>query len=245
MPEVLYSDNLHAMSNIRHGFFTRQWGDCGLVGTDHVSNRKAVAEHFAIKSHQLLSCYQVHSPDVIHVTEAWKDEQRPHADAMVTSIAGLALGVLTADCVPVLLVDRGRGVIGAAHAGWRGAVSGVIENTLTAMEKLGANRKFIHTAIGPCIWQKSYEVGGEFSAPFLAENPQNERFFYPSVRGGHFMFNLPAYVETRLRCLGVASVEASPADTAADEALFFSYRRSTLRKEQRGGSLISVIVLAP
>jgi YfiH family protein len=163
---------------------------------------------------------------------------------MVTREKGIALGILTADCAPILFVDRKAGVIGAAHAGWRGAVSGVIENTVEAMVKLGANKTGIEAAIGPCIWQNSYEVGPEFPAPFLAEDPANEKFFRPVFKSDHTMFDLPGYVAARVKKTGIASVDPSPADTCADEARFFSYRRSTLRKEQRAGNLISVIVLA-
>lgn len=246
MTDVLYADNLQNLTGLRHGFFTSAWGNCGLANgfnqAELQENRRRVAEHVLAAPDALLSCYQIHSPDVVTVTEAWTVEQRPKADAMVTNVAGIALGILTADCVPLLFADAKAGVIGAAHAGWRGAISGVIENTLTAMENLGARRKAIEVAIGPCIWQNSYEVGPEFPAPFLAEDPGNERFFRPAFRSGHTMFNLPGYVEAKLQRLGVASVELSPADTAADENRFFSYRRSTLRNEQRGGSLISVIV---
>ncbi len=242
--EIIQSRDLEATSNIRHGFFTSQWGDCGLVQGANNPNRYAVADALKIEPTHLLSCFQVHSPDVVTVTEPWQVATRPQADAMVTNIPGIGLGILTADCVPLLFVDRGRGVIGAAHAGWRGAVAGVIENTLLAMEKLGANRRYVNVAIGPCIWQTSYEVGPEFPAPFLAENLDHDGFFRPAVRPGYFMFDLPGYVTAKLRREGVASVDASPADTAAEEARFFSYRRSTLRQEPRGGSLISVIVLA-
>lgn len=248
IPDVIYSDNLLAMSNIRHGFYTSHWGDCGYAGNVDEqntvnSNRDAVATHLSVKPECLLSCYQIHSPDVVTVTHPWSVEGRPRADAMVTNVPGVALGILTADCVPLLFVDRGQGVIGAAHAGWRGAVGCVIENTLKAMEKLGAKRKYIHAAIGPCIWQNSYEVSEEFALPFISENYLNKKFFCPSPRQGHLMFNLPEYVESKLRGLDVASVQASPADTAADPARFYSYRRSILRQEPRGGSLISVIVL--
>ena len=163
---------------------------------------------------------------------------------MVTNVKGIGLGVLTADCVPILLADRKAGVIGAVHAGWRGALSGIIENTVDAMEKLGARRGSIEAAIGPCIWQRSYEVGPEFPAPFLAENPDNERFFRPAFREGHTMFDLPGYAEAKLRNLRLGSVAPSPADTCADEARFFSYRRSTLRGFAREGNQISVVVLA-
>jgi YfiH family protein len=247
MPSTLSSDNLHGLPGIRHEFFTRAWGDGGQSSTEYQvaqqQTRAAVAKHFGIEPANLLSCYQVHSPTVITVTEPWKPEDRPQADAMVTSVKNIALGVLTADCVPVLLADVRAGVIGAVHAGWRGALSGVLENTLDAMEKLGAHKPAIHAGIGPCIWQNSYEVGPEFPAPFLAENPNNERFIRPAFKSDHFMFDLPGYVEAKLRAKGVISVGRSPADTYADEARFFSFRRSTLRKIPREGNMISVIVL--
>jgi YfiH family protein len=245
MMDILAADNLRDLSGIRHGFFTRAWGDCGLIDATGVTdNRRKVAAHLDVRPDNLLSCYQIHSPDVITVTEPWAVPDRPKADAMVTSVPGIALGILTADCVPLLFADTRAGVIGAAHAGWRGAVSGVIENTVAAMEKLGTMRSRIHAAIGPCIWQNSYEVGPEFPAPFLAENPEHKKFFRPAFKSDRYMFNLPGYAEAKLRALGLASVEASPADTCADEARFFSHRFSTLRGEKRAGSLISVIVLA-
>lgn len=247
MSSTLSADNLHGLPGIRHGFFTRTWGDCGLSAsggqTVQLKNREAVARHLHIEPEHLLSCYQIHSPTVVTVTKGWKPADRPQADAMVTKEKDMALGILTADCVPVLFADVSAKVIGAAHAGWRGALSGVIENTVKAMENIGASRKHIHAAIGPCIWQNSYEVGPEFPAPFLAENPGNERFFRPAFKSDHYMFDLPAYVEAKLRAQDVISIERSPADTCADEARFFSYRRSTLRKTEREGSLISVVVL--
>ncbi len=247
MSFTLSADNLHGLPGIRHEFFTRAWGDCGLapMGDPEAQqkNRAKVATHFGLSADRLISCLQVHSPDVVTVTEPWTIENRPQVDAMVTKEKNVALGILTADCVPVLFADLRAGVIGAAHAGWKGALSGVIENTLDAMEKLGAHKKSIHAAIGPCIWQSSYEVGPEFPAPFLAESPSNTRFFRPAFRSDHTMFNLPGYVEAKLRAAGVISIEQSPADTCADEVHFFSYRRSTLRKMDREGSLISVIVL--
>lgn len=247
MSTTLSADNLHGLPGIRHEFFTRAWGDCGLANDGNVveqtKNRAAVANHFGLAPDNLLSCFQVHSPKVIIVTEPWVVSARPEADAMVTNQKNIALGVLTADCVPLLFADVQRGVIGAAHAGWRGALSGVIANTLDAMENLGAHKKAVHAAIGPCIWQNSYEVGPEFPAPFLAENADNQRFFRPSMRLDHYMFDLPGYTEARLRAAGVISIARSPADTCADAAHFFSYRRSTLQKTAREGSLISAIVL--
>jgi YfiH family protein len=248
MLDVLTSPDLESLANVRHGFFTSHWGDCGL-STDgdqaqKYENRERVADYLNVRPDRLISCYQVHSPDVMTVTEPWRIPDRPQADAMVTAEAGIALGILTADCVPILLADAKVGVIGAAHAGWKGALSGVIENTVAAMEKLGAHAGDIVAAIGPCIWQNSYEVGPEFPAPFLAEDPANEKFFRPAFRSGHTMFNLAGYVERKLRKLKLAGITPSPADTCADEARFYSYRRSTLRHEKNAGRLISVIVRA-
>lgn len=257
MLEVLQAKNLKSLYGMRHGFFTRKGGvskepayaglNCGLSSQDDkncvTENRRLVALYLETNPDLLLSCHQVHSPDVVTVTEKWVPDQRPKADAMVTRQRGIALGVLTADCVPVLFADVRSGVIGAAHAGWRGALSGVLENTIKAMEDLGANRSSIEAAIGACIWQNSYEVGPEFPAPFLAENPDNQKFFRPSIKSGSFMFNLPAYVEAKLKAAKVAYVESSPADTAADADRFFSYRRNCLAGDPKVGSLISVITM--
>jgi YfiH family protein len=254
MREVLLADNLQNLSGARHGFFTRAWGNCGLSEKFDMNklaaNRRLVAERLGVAPDHLLSCYQMHSPDVVTVTEAWEPRQRPRADAMVTKTKGIALGILTADCAPLLFADPAAGVIGAAHAGWRGALTGVIENTLAAMEALGARISSIQAALGPCIGWNSYEVGPEFPAPFLAENPAFEKFFRPAGAcpregggGDHYMFNLSGYVEAKLRAAGVASIEPPPADTCADEARFFSYRRDTLRKISPTESLISAIAL--
>ena len=246
MTDVLCANNLSMVEGIRHGFFTRAWGNVGLTAAHDTSevlnNRRRIAEHLSVDADSLLSCYQIHSPDVVTVMAPWNVEDRPRADAMVTRMKGIALGVVTADCVPILFADPEAQVIGAAHAGWRGAVGGVIENTVAAMEKLGAERGRIRTALGPCIWADSYEVGPEFPAPFLAESPRHADFFKASTREGFFLFDLPAYVTRKLQNLGVRDVAPSPADTCADEARFFSHRFSTLRGEQRPGSLISVIV---
>ena len=247
MNEVLQADNLKNLAHVKHGFFMRAWGDCGLTdsgGNEQPPNRSRVAGHLSVPSQNLLSCFQIHSPIVVMVTEPWAVGNRPQADAMVTTEKNIALGILTADCVPLLFADTSAGVIGAAHAGWRGALTGVIENTIDAMQKLGANKKSIHVALGPCIWQNSYEVGPEFPAPFLAENADFARFFRPAFKSDRTMFNLPGYAEAKLRAVGIQSIEASPADTLADEGRFFSYRRSTLAKQPHEGSLISVIVLA-
>lgn len=256
MLEVLQADNLQSLSSIKHGFFTRKGGvsagiyaslNGGLSGDNEFSNamenRRRVAGHLTVKPENFLTCYQIHSPDVVTVTEPWSPNARPQADAMVTNVPEIALGILTADCGPLLFVDPKAGVIGGAHAGWRGALTGVIENTLDAMEKIGANKKNIHAALGPCIWQNSYEVGPEFPAPFLAENPDYQKFFRPAFKSDHYMFNLPGYIEAKLYAAKVASFETSPADTLADEGRFFSYRRACLKGEMKTGSLMSVITL--
>lgn len=249
MHDVLNADNLSALPGIRHGFYTRGWGACGqspkFDARDQARNRAAISLHMGVPPDRLLSCNQVHSPDVVTVTEPWPPPARPEADAMVTNIKGIALGVLTADCGPVLFADTKAGVIGAAHAGWRGALTGVLENTLTAMEKLGAKRSDIHVALGACIGWNSYEVGPEFPAPFIAEDPAQQNLFRLSPRDGHYMFNLPGYIAGKMQRAGVASFSPSPADTCADEARFFSYRRNTLRGVSPTESLISVIALIP
>lgn len=257
MIEALLADNLKELPGIRHGFFTRKGGvstgnaaslNCGLSKYldrgEALENRRRVAGHLGVEPDRLLSCDQIHSPDCLTITKVWNVDERPLADAMATKEKGIALGILTADCVPVLLADARAGVIGAAHAGWRGAISGVLENTLKAMEELGASRKDIRAAIGPCIGQNSYEVGPEFPASFLAEDPANEKLFRPAFRSGHYMFDLPRYVLNKLQTLGVPDVEPSLADTYADEERFYSYRRDSQRGEKQSGRLISVIVLA-
>jgi hypothetical protein len=247
MPETLTADNLEPLTGIRHGFFTRGWGNCGISekfdARELAANRAQVAWHLGVAPQNLLSCSQIHSPDVVTVTDLWTSENRPRADAMVTKMKGVALGILTADCGPLLFADTGAGVIGAAHAGWRGALTGVIENTLAAMEKLGARKSNIHVALGPCIAWQSYEVGPEFPAPFLAENPAHENLFRPAFRSDHYMFDLPKYIEGKLRAAGLVSLSPAPADTAADEERFFSYRRNTLRNIAPTESLISAIAL--
>jgi YfiH family protein len=248
MNEPLTADNFNAIPRIRHAFFTRAWGNGGFSGQesaeDALASRARMAAYLNVAPQNLLSSYQIHSPDVVTVTEGWTAEKRPKADALVTDKTGIALGILTADCVPVLFADAGAGVIGAAHAGWRGALGGVLDNTLIAMEKLGARRRSVEVALGPCIWQKSYEVGPEFPALFLAENPAHARFFRPAFKSDHYQFDLPGYVVAKLRDLDAGFVEPSPADTCAEPERFYSHRYSTLRAEKRDGNLMSAIALA-
>jgi hypothetical protein len=221
--------------------------NCGYGSGDDRANvtenrRRALAMVEAVPE-ALATVYQVHSADVVEVTAPWPLDARPKADAMVTIRPGIALGIGTADCAPVLLADPHAGVIGAAHAGWRGAVSGVVEATVQRMTDLGADSGRIRAAIGPCIAQASYEVGPEFPEPYLQQDPQNRCFFVPGRREGRFMFDLSGYVASRLQRLGVAAVEQTKHDTCAEAELFFSYRRTTLAGEKDYGRGLSVIAL--
>jgi polyphenol oxidase len=253
---LIISDAL-AGDGIRHAFFTRDGGvsegifaslNCGLGSGDDkdkvLENRRRAAAALDRATDELVTCYQVHSPQVAIVDRPWRREDRPRADAMVTRMPGIALGILTADCVPVLFADAEARIIGAAHAGWRGAVSGVLEATVTAMTNLGAAPKRIAATIGPCIAQPSYEVGPEFPAPFLAEDAANAAFFVAAARTGHFLFDLPGYVARRLGRLGLKRIARTGGDTAAEPDRFFSYRRSCLKKEPDYGREISAIALA-
>lgn len=246
-----------AATGIRHGFFTRTGGvSSGLYASLNVgggsrderanlaANRARAMAAFDLPGPALVTAYQVHSATAVAVAGPWPAEP-PQADGLVTDTPGVALGILTADCAPILFADPDARVIGAAHAGWRGALNGVAEATVAAMESLGARRGRIRAAVGPCIGPASYEVGPEFPAPFLAHDPRTERFFRPAARERHHMFDLPGYVAHRLKALGLGVVEALGLDTCADEARFFSYRRSTLRKEPDYGRGLSAIVIAP
>lgn len=248
--EILTSE---ALSPLRHGFFTRRGGassgvfqglNCGPGSSDQdeivAINRARVAQAMQTAPDHLITLHQVHSADVVHVTGPVPD--KPRADAVVTATPGLALAILTADCQPVLFADAQAGVIGAAHAGWRGALSGVLEATLDAMEDLGASRDAISAVIGPSISQAAYEVGPDFLADFLADDPDNARFFVQG-EGDRMMFDLPAYGLHRLRASGVGHAEWTRHCTYADPARFFSYRRSTHAKEADYGRLISTIRL--
>ena len=179
---------------------------------------------------------------VARVEQPWDPADSPQADALVSAVPGIALGILTADCAPVLFADAGGPVVGAAHAGWRGAIGGVVEATVTAMEELGARRHQIHAVVGPTIGPRSYEIGPEFPAPFLAEDPENARFFVPSTRDGHQMFDLPGYLAKKLRALNLASATVLPRDTCAEPDAFFSYRRGTLTGESDYGRGLSAIM---
>lgn len=247
---------LEAIPNIKHGFFTRN-----LSGTSHIyvnkldaesalsedelyNNRLKITQIMGYQPEQLCILRQIHSDKTVIVQDNWPINQEPEVDAMITSIPGMILGIQTADCVPLLLADRQNGVIAAAHAGWKGARSGIIEQTIATMTKIGANNSTITAAIGPCIHQQSYEISLEFYDNFMAESAHNSQFFKPSIRQGHYMFDLPGYVTHKLEMLDISHIYNINCDTLSDAERFFSYRRYTLSggKEQRG-NLLSVIML--
>ncbi|WP_445504520.1 peptidoglycan editing factor PgeF [Microvirga sp. G4-2] len=253
----IQAPSLSALPNIRHAFFTRQGGvsegiyaslNGGIGSSDEPDrvkeNRRRMADTLNVASDALISVYQVHSPDAVRVEGPWGPE-RPKADAMVTKVPGLALAITTADCGPVLFADARSGVIGAAHAGWRGAVTGVLESTIDAMERLGAERKRIVAVLGPTISQEAYEVGPEFVQRFAQEAPGHERFFRPSDKPDHAMFDLPGFIGARLNAAGIGGFTNLGLCTYSDEERFFSYRRTTHRREPDYGRLISAITLTP
>ncbi|NNE51629.1 MAG: peptidoglycan editing factor PgeF [Sulfitobacter sp.] len=248
--EILTSDTL---GPVRHGFFTRAGGassgvftglNCGQGSSDQREivqiNRARVADAMGVTPDHLVGVHQVHSAEVAHVTAPL--EEKPRADAMVTDRPGLALSILTADCQPVLFADAEAGVIGAAHAGWRGALDGILDATVDAMVALGAERGNIHAVIGPCISQRAYEVGPEFFEDFIAEDPENARFFAQG-EGDRMQFDLPGFGLYRLRQAGVGEATWTRHCTYSDEARFFSYRRATHAKEADYGRLIAAITL--
>jgi hypothetical protein len=254
---MLQARSLSTLPGIRHAFFTRAGGVSdgvyaslnGGVGsndaTSNVSeNRARMAAHLGVEPERLLTAYQIHSPDVVVAQTPWRHSERPRADAIVTRVPGLAIGVSTADCGPVLLADPQAGVVGAAHAGWRGALTGVVEAVIAAMEQLGARRAQIVAAAGPMIRQPNYEVGPDLIERFLAADPDNARFFTPAGRAGHAMFDLAGFVVDRLRRAEIAQVEDLGHCTYADPAQFYSYRRATHRAEPDYGRHVNAIALA-
>ena len=247
---------LSDLSGIRHGFMTRAGGvsegiydslNCGLGSDDNLDhvreNRRRVLQIAGIPAKTLLTAYQVHSPDVLVVEEEWHEGPRPKVDALVTTRKNIAIAASSADCVPILFADPVARVVAAAHAGWRGAVGGVLQATVKQMCALGARTERVHAGVGPCIGPASYEVGPEFPAPFLAQNPANARFFQPARRAGHHMFDLESYVAAELAAMKLGAIEVAHRDTCAEEDTFFSYRRSCLRKEPDYGRHVSVIGL--
>jgi YfiH family protein len=248
---------LAALDGVSHGFFTRQGGvsggiygslNCGPGSRDDAANvkenRARVAANLGVDPDRLLSLYQKHSANAVIVEKPWDEGNAPEADAMVTAVPGLALGVLTADCAPVLLCDGEARVIGAAHAGWRGALSGIVEATVEAMQELGARPARITAVIGPAISQKAYEVGSEFVERFLAEEPSSEAFFLTDQGSGEPHFDLSGYVGERLARAGVGAIVDLGLCTYCDETRLFSYRRSQHRGEDDYGRQISAILLA-
>ena len=242
---------------IRHAFFTREGGvsdgiyaslNCGFGSGDETGrverNRAIAASRLGLPADRLVSCHQVHGSTTIAVERPWRRKDNPRADGMVTAVPGIALGVLAADCAPVLFADPEARIIGAAHGGWRGALSGVMEATVRAMTTLGAHADRVRAGIGPCIAQPSYEVGPEFEARFAADDAGSSGFFRPAPRPGHFLFDLPGYIAHRLARLGLAGIEQAPHDTAAEEDLFFSYRRACQRREADYGRGLAAIALA-
>ncbi|WP_421996510.1 peptidoglycan editing factor PgeF [Reyranella sp.] len=253
---MIHAKTLADLDGVQHRFFTRAGGvstglysslNCGYGSDDPPDNvrenRRRAAAAFDLDEPDLLTVHQIHSTDVLTVADRrWTSPGAPKADALVTDRPGVALGVLAADCAPVLFADPAGGVVGAAHAGWKGALGGVVDTTLAAMERLGARRERIHAAIGPCIGRDSYEVGPEFPAPFLAQEAGNAAFFRPAARAGHFLFDLAGYLLHRLSLAGVAA-EATGHDTLTARDDFFSYRRNTLQGVRDYGRGLSVVAL--
>ena len=246
-----------ASERIAHAFFTRRGGvssgfyaslNGGVGSRDEAQavaeNRARMAAAIGVSRDRLLAPFQIHSPDARAVAEPWTPAERPRCDALVTATAGLGLAVTGADCGILLLADAKAGVVGAAHAGWKGALTGVIEATVGAMERLGARREQIAAALGPTIRQPSYEVGPELVARFTEAEPASARFFTPSRRPSHAMFDLPGYIAARVKNAGVGAFEDIGCDTYADEARFFSYRRATHRGEADYGRLVAAVALS-
>lgn len=248
------SNALKALPGIRHAFFTREGGVsegiyAGLNGgtgsrddQDRVAeNRARMAASLGVPAGHLLTAWQIHSPDCVVVDTPW--DERPKADAVATATPGIAAAVSIADCGPVLFADPEARVVGAAHAGWKGAVGGVLDSTLARMEELGARRERVVAAIGPLIRQPSYEVGPDFIEKLTALDAANERFLIASERAHHARFDLPGYIAARLAQLGVGTIDDLGLDTYSDEARFYSYRRATHRYEPDYGRLVAAITL--
>lgn len=258
-----YTENTfmpHERHDVFHGFFTRHGGvsndpftglNCGLGSEDNEDkiqeNRALVADKAGLPSSEnLLSLYQVHGAKVIYVDEPWSANDRPKADGFVTDKKDIGLGILTADCAPALFFgykENGKPVVGAAHAGWQGALGGVLGNVVDAMEMLGVPKGNINACVGPCISKSSYEVRLGFIDPFIEENDESERFFFSGSKKGHLMFDLSGYCAWRLFRAGVKNISLLDRDTYSSETDFFSYRRATHRNEEGYGRQISVICI--
>jgi YfiH family protein len=254
---MIQAASLAALPGIRHGFFTRTGGvsqgiyaslNGGIGSRDAAEkvaeNRARMAAALAVPPHHLLTVYQTHSADVVTADMTWSPDTRPHADAIVTRTRALAIGVTTADCGPVLFADQQAGVVGAAHAGWRGAFHGVLEATVAALERCGAERSRVVVGLGPMIRQPHYEVGPEFVARFEAADAANQRFFQASARAGHALFDLAGYIAARLRGCGIDHIEDVGRCTYGAPLEFFSYRASIHRGEPDYGRHVNAIALA-
>ncbi len=254
---MLKARSLSKFSGIHHAFFTREGGVSnglyaslnGGVGSDDqpesvAENRARMATALSVKPGLLITAYQIHSPDVVVAERPWSESDRPRADGIVTRVQGLAIGISTADCGPVLFADADARIIGAAHAGWRGALAGVLEATLATMENLGAKRARIVAALGPMIRQPNYEVGSDLVEQFMAADRDSARYFAPAARAGHAQFDLAGYIEFRLARAGVSEIEDLGLCTYGDPARFFSFRRATHRAERDYGRHINAIALA-
>jgi polyphenol oxidase len=250
---MIKSDDLN-LPGVVHGFFTREGGfsggifsslNCGLGSGDDIElvkkNRAVVAGKLSVANDHLVSAYQIHGIDVSVVTAPFAE--RPKADGLVTSQRGLALGILTADCGPILFADRKGRSIGACHAGWKGALHGVFSSTVAEMEKLGSQRENIVAVLGPTISQAAYEVGPEFIAGFLERDLAFQKYFISSIKEKHYMFDLPRFLADQMKAFGIGKVVDKGLCTYADEKRFFSYRRATHRGEKDYGRLISAIAL--
>ena len=247
---------LSQAKNISHGFFTRSGGvssglynslNCGYGSGDDVAlvseNRALVADTLHVRADALCTAFQIHSAKAVIIEKPWHWSSAPEADAIVTQEPGIAVSVLTADCVPVLFADSKHHIVAAAHAGWKGAINGVLEATLEAMLKLGATLPTITVTIGPAITQGSYEVGTEFRERFMQLDNNNGMYFIHGSRTGHYLFDLKAYVKDRLRSAGIEHIQLMTHDTCQQEDDFFSFRRATLRGEPVYGRQISAIAL--
>jgi len=250
------SSLLETAEGVNHAFCTRQGGvssglyfslNCGLGTTDnpvHVEqNRARALAQLGLSRANLITCRQAHTPNVVFVADPWSIDQEPIADGMVTDRPNLALGILTADCAPILLAEANSGIIGAVHAGWRGALGGVIESAIEQMVKNGATVSRILAAIGPCIGVESYEVDAKFKRLFVKKDNQNEIYFYKGKRQGKYYFDLSSYLKYKLERAGVEYISTLSYDTCADTENFFSYRRSVLKGEDNYGRGISLIAL--
>jgi len=247
---------LNRIEGVRHAFFTRNGGvsqgiyassNCGFGSRDAAAavaeNRARAMRRIDADPAKLVTLSQVHSADVVEVAAPWRRGDAPRADAMVTRVPGIVLGILTADCAPVLFADAEARVVGAAHAGWRGALSGVLEATVAAMCRMGASPGRIVAAIGPAISRASYEVGPEFPAPFLAQDASNSAFFFPAETPSRHLFDLKGYAAARLAAAGLSEVAVLPNDTRMENRRFFSYRRACLRGEPNYGRQLSAILV--